>query len=325
MAEQFQNSSTESGELPTITLPREAEVTKSLCARCLTLISHIITQIGHGSDYQGLGLPHSTSMRDSPSACVVCARIKLLFDAMRSHISFETSLRNSPARDWSLSWGLSAAQPRTDPGNAFRVDYAAVLMTATHRRGYSWGIGGFAIYPDSMVQNKRLDDDIASGRGRSRGSPGDRPVITCIEPALDGLERQEQHLDFSSTAGTGSMALVASWADECTRSHSKCNHVFGVDGASMSAKPWYPDRLIRISTTPDIQTVVADQPFDITARIVEKIDQSDLLQTPEGEVPRYLSLSHCWGPPPDRKKSLVVGKKMCSRSTISQYGKRICL
>lgn len=304
VAEQLQNLSVEFEELRTNNLSQEVETIKSLCQRCLTLLSDVITHIGDGSNYQSLSLPCSSSMRESPSACVVCARTKLLFDAMRSHISFEDSLRNSSARDWRLSWGLNAAELRTDPGNAFRVDYAAVLITATHKRGYSWGVGGFAIYPDSMMQTKRLEDDIASGRGRSRASPGDRPVITCIEPALDEPGLQAQRLDFFSTAGTGSMALITSWANDCARSHSKCNHVFGIDGASMSAKPWYPDRLIHISTTPDIQTVAANQPFKITARIVEKTDQGEFLRTSGGEVPQYVSLSHCWGPPPDPKGRL---------------------
>ncbi|KAH7241402.1 hypothetical protein BKA59DRAFT_203133 [Fusarium tricinctum] len=79
--------------------------TQHLCSRCHTLLSNVIMEFGDGTGCDSLEMSHSSSMSQlSRTPCVICAKTLLLFDAMRRHVSFEHSLRESPFREWSLTW-----------------------------------------------------------------------------------------------------------------------------------------------------------------------------------------------------------------------------
>lgn len=138
---------------------------RSLCARCLTLLSYVITQYGDATGYKDLVIPHSSSVpevsqidanlnaqRNEPlesntssthPPCVTCIKTLTLFNAARAHISFEPSLRNTPCNGWSLSWRIDAPDPKIYPQFAFPHDSVSVLMTVRHTGGYGWGIGKY--------------------------------------------------------------------------------------------------------------------------------------------------------------------------------------
>jgi len=158
-------------EFPTLTFPLpppEGTGTPSLCSRCLTLLSHVVTQYGDGTGYQGLTILHSSSLidpfeasqrttrlkgqnnKDSSSgsskilpSCVICTRTLILFNAARAHVSFEKSLRKTPTNDWSLTWRIDAPDPKRLPQFAFPHASVSVLMTVDHEGGYGWGIGKY--------------------------------------------------------------------------------------------------------------------------------------------------------------------------------------
>jgi hypothetical protein len=156
---------------PTLSFPPPPPAgtgSRSLCARCLTLLSHVITQFGDGTGYKGLVIPHSSSIPDlseasqsnaslkaqknetsesdtsiTPPHCVICTKTLALFNAARAHISFEPSLRNTPCNEWSLSWRIDAPDPKIYPQFAFPHDSVSVLMSVDHKGGYGWGIGKY--------------------------------------------------------------------------------------------------------------------------------------------------------------------------------------
>jgi len=134
--------------LPTLSFPAPRPAgpgTQRLCARCLTLLLKVIMEFGDGTGCENLEMPHSSSMsRLSPSEgsgipCVVCTKILLLFDGMRRHPSFEDSLRDSPFREWRLSWKFEP--PGLASWHEYSAEAARVSLTARHKRGYNWGIG----------------------------------------------------------------------------------------------------------------------------------------------------------------------------------------
>ena len=156
--------------LPTLPFPPPPPAgtgTGSLCSRCLTLLSHVVTRYGNGTGYTSLDLKHSNSIPDTSAAgrsdaalhaqgrgpyfatgpnsslasCVICKKTGVLFDAARQHVSFEASLRSTPWKDWSLRWNIDAPDPKVYPQFAFPHDSVSVLMTVKHKGGYGWGIG----------------------------------------------------------------------------------------------------------------------------------------------------------------------------------------
>ena len=99
---------------------------------------------------------------------------------------------------------------------------------------------------------------------------------------------------FHSTLCPGSLALVSSWIQEYAKTHPKCQKIFGADAV------WFPDRLIHITCTKNTETTKSGHPtVKLFARIVLKSDLSDFPSDIFARGLTYLSLSHCWGPPPD--------------------------
>jgi len=87
-------------------------------------------------------MPHSSAMSTlSGSWCAICAKMLLLFDGMRKHVSFEETLRKSPLVEWRLTWKFDA--PATIAWHHFGQQAARVSLMVKHRQGYRWGIGGF--------------------------------------------------------------------------------------------------------------------------------------------------------------------------------------
>ncbi len=133
----------------TYSFPPPPRGTNSLCARCLTILSHFITHFGDGIDYQPLVITHSSAIRDLSHAvqmnhsiarkktteCVICIKVFILFKAMQAHISFEDAWRKSPSVDWSLTWGASVQSYEANQ------DRLHVKFSVTHKGGYGWGIG----------------------------------------------------------------------------------------------------------------------------------------------------------------------------------------
>ena len=167
---------------PTLCFPRTSSLgssTRSLCNRCLTLLSHVVTRFGDGTGYKTLVLPHSSSMippsdstprhktakpdiSDESQPCVICTKSFVLFDAARAHVAFEPSLRNTPSRKWSLRWTIDAPDPKVYPQFAFPHDSVSVLMTAEHEGGYGWGIGRCIILLPCLINhapNLRLEQE----------------------------------------------------------------------------------------------------------------------------------------------------------------------
>ena len=168
-----ESTSSKSPELlyPTLSFPPAPPAgtgSRALCARCLTVLSHVITHYGDGTGYKSLDIPHSASVPDfseasrsnpivyaqenetsqsksssAPLACVICTKTSSLFDVARAHISFEPSLRNTPRHEWNWSWRIDAPDPKRYPQFAFPHEEVSVDMSVTHTGGYGWVIGMF--------------------------------------------------------------------------------------------------------------------------------------------------------------------------------------
>lgn len=309
---------------PTFSFPQNIPGADSLCPRCLTLLSHVFTWFGDGSGCEGDSLPHSFSIPASTPACPICAKTIILFDAARAHVSFEESLRKSAAEQWKLTWQLSTVEAKTYPQYALPYGCVSVLLTATHRGGYSWGIGGFKIFPDSRKPGEDAGVNGSDGAVQTKKSPGDYPIVTSLNSSTDLSTSASPQLDFSSTAGSGSLSLVSSWNLECAANHPKCNHIFGGEDIGTPAEPWFPDRLIRLSNTSDIKSAAVDQQVEINARIVERADAEDFPPDQTAKELQYFSLSHCWGPPPDPSAPLKGrAKEMLTKDKLSIWKKSI--
>ncbi|KAI1866494.1 hypothetical protein JX265_007795 [Neoarthrinium moseri] len=309
---------------PTLSFPQDVPGAGSLCPRCLTLLSHVITRFGDGSGCEGDELPHSFSIPASTPACPICKKTRILFDGARAHVSFEESLRRNATEQWKLTWRLSTVEAKTYPQYALPYGCVSVLMTATHRGGYGWGIGGFKIFPDCSKPGEDAGEHGGDGAVRPKRSPGDYPIISSLDPSTDASTSASPQLDFTSTAGSGSLSLVTSWGQECAAKHTQCNHIFGGEGIGTPAKPWFPDRLIRLSTTPDIKSVPVGQEVQLSARIVEKSDLQDFSPDHTGKELQYFSLSHCWGPPPDPSAPLGGRvKDVLTKDKLSAWKKDI--
>ncbi|KAE9372590.1 HET-domain-containing protein [Stipitochalara longipes BDJ] len=282
-----QSKSSNSAELqfPTLPFPLPPPAgtgTSSLCARCLTLLSRVITEFGDGTDYKSFEIPHSSSIPetsqksvDSPknaSTCVICIKTLILFEDARAHVSFEQTLRKTPCKDWSLTWRITAPEPKGR-------DEVDVRLSVDHKGGYGWGIGGFKIYPDWT----------SAAATDQKKNFGDYSVIG----PLDQVEGVSGEINFSSTLSPGTKALATSWSKECVSSHTKCRRVFGATGVG-EPESWFPDRLIRINRT---------ETGAITARLVLKSIPTDFSASKRTPI-SYLSLSHCWGPPPNASSPL---------------------
>lgn len=135
----------------------------------------------------------------------------------------------------------------------------------------------------------------------SASLPGvsERKLNECdlrVIQSLDGVtDANQPDNDFSSTFSNGSRSMITSWIKECSTNHEKCKQLFQEKNSSPSTRTlgWFPDRLIRIST-PN-----GSEAFGNSARIVLK---SDIVDFPPAMVEagvKYLSFSHCWGPPPN--------------------------
>ncbi|KAK6615855.1 heterokaryon incompatibility protein [Botrytis cinerea] len=291
---------------PTLSFPPPHPVgkgTRSICARCLTLLSHMIKLYGDGTKHDKLQIVHSQSIqvrdfrprhrsvwihpKDDPEEdpldenCVICAKIRILFDAMQVHVSFEPSLRDAPYEDWSLTWA----------GNIDIPDGClSVLVTAKHKGGFSWGIGGFKVYPGA--ENDTVQIPVSEETSR------DYPVIVPLDlqdsTVQDTNIVQPESVAFCSTVSAGTMTGVRLWTQNCTNSHTKCRRIFRNGGKDQyePESDWFPDRLLKI-TRDDTEPGYSD----ISARLVLRSDPDDFL--PGWKGLGYVSLSHSWGPSPD--------------------------
>ncbi|TGO68116.1 hypothetical protein BOTNAR_0030g00390 [Botryotinia narcissicola] len=277
--------------------------TRSICARCLTLLSHMIKLYGDGTKHDKLQIVHSPSMRvrdfrptytslwinpkDYPEEdpldenCVICAKIRILFDAMQAHASFEHSLRDAPYEDWSLTWTGSIDVPNR---------CLSVLVSTKHKSGLSWGIGGFKVYPSAENDTVHIP--------ASEEMSHDYPVIVPLDfkdPTVQdtGIIQPEYAAICSTLSGT-TMGRVKSWLSTCANSHTKCRKIFskGGDDQYEPETHWFPDRLLKI-TRDDSEPGYCD----ISARLVVRSDPADFL--PGWMGLEYASLSHSWGPSPD--------------------------
>ncbi|EKD20822.1 HET domain protein pin-c1 [Drepanopeziza brunnea f. sp. 'multigermtubi' MB_m1] len=293
---------------PTLFFPPPPQGTTSLCRRCLTLLSHFISRFGDGTDYQPLTITHSWSIRDLTHAvqmnhavarkntteCVICIKVFILFKAMQAHVSFEDSWRTSPSTDWNLTWAITL--PNYEPNK----DRLHVKFSVTHKGGYSWGIGGFKVYPDRNATAARAPEN------------PNKVDDTLLVGPLDGYEQPTDgisNLDFSSTLSQGTLALVSSWARECATSHAKCRRIFGSDGLQQP-EPWFPDRLVQVRRKDN---------GSLTARLVLKANPAHFPTSASKHVD-YLSFSHCWGPPPEPNAPLGGrAGSVLTRDTLSKW------
>ncbi|RDW63596.1 hypothetical protein BP6252_11141 [Coleophoma cylindrospora] len=305
---------------PTLSFPSPPPTgrgSSSLCARCLTLLSHVITQYGDGTGYKGLEITHSSTLFDpsesgqhnanrkatknqnsespnSSSPCVICTKAFKLFNDARAHSAWEKTLRKTPPSEWSLSWRVDAPDPKIFPQFAFPHDSLTVLMSVNHKGGYGWGIGGFKIYPD-------WNTDI-SGISAQKENLANQAVIVSLDPnnTTDYVKSDQSEPDFSSTLSTGTLALILSWMQTCAASHTNCHKIFGHNGHDEPGASWFPDRLIHVTQKEGTTTTESSHSVpDLRARIVLKSNPADF--PPDKATPdtTYISLSHCWGPPPD--------------------------
>ncbi|KAK0856613.1 hypothetical protein LTS02_010601 [Friedmanniomyces endolithicus] len=251
-------------------------VTASLCARCLTLLSLVITRYGDGTGYTPLDdLPHSTfTSTPLPTSCPICVKARRLFDGARAHISFEDSLRKVPASEWSLSWQMDCSNPRQ------------------HRGRYGWGAGSFRIYPDVA----------AEGVGE-RGKQGDFAVITPLPVQVDveGVFGQDARVKVrpdgspgSNVPGSSYLPIITEWIHECSTSHPQCRNIYGVTEAGIG-QAWYPSRLLYFDHRKKVFRIV-DKNNPADANVFRRPPGA---QDPNEQGVGYISLSHCWGPPPD--------------------------
>ena len=139
-------------QCPNLAFPPPPHGTSSICARCLTLLSHFVYLFGDGVDYQPLSIMHSSAIRDVSHAvesnnavarqdaneCLICVKVFILFKAMQSHVSFEESWRESSSRDWNLSWAVGLHSYET--GHQGRLH---VKFNVEHKGGYTWGLGSY--------------------------------------------------------------------------------------------------------------------------------------------------------------------------------------
>lgn len=143
--------------------------------------------------------------------------------------------------------------------------------------------GGFKVYPDWSAA--------AAENAEQKTNLGDYPVIVSLDP---------YELDFSSTLSTSSQALISSWAQECATSHPKCHRIFEGKGLGQPSAMWFPDRLIQVTRTESTETTKLGHAMTtLTARVVLKSNPADFPPNKATAEINYLSLSHCWGPPPD--------------------------
>ncbi|KAL8660622.1 MAG: hypothetical protein Q9202_006367 [Teloschistes flavicans] len=146
-------------------------------------------------------------------------------------------------------------------------------------------------------------------------SLGDYPIIIPLDPiestATQSRSAKQPELDLQSTLGTGSLAVLSSWIQECATSHTKCPRVFkGNPG-------WFPDRLVHITCTESSVTTAIGYPkVDLAARIVLRSNPADFSPDKTAAGIIYISLSHCWGPPPD--PSAPLGGRADSVLTTSK-------
>ncbi|KAF7922945.1 hypothetical protein BELL_0543g00030 [Botrytis elliptica] len=291
---------------PTLSFPPPhpaGKGTRSICARCLTLLSHMIKLYGDGTKQDKLQIVHSPSMqvrdfrpkhrslwihpKDDPEEdpldenCVICAKIRILFDTMQAHVSFEPSLRDAPYEDWSLTWAGSIDIPDR---------CLSVLVTTKHKGGFSWGIGGFKVYPGA--------DNNAGHIPASEETSRDYPVIVPLDfqdpTGQDTNIIQPEPAAFCSTLSAGTTAGVRLWMNTCANSHTQCRRIFrkGGDDQYEPETYWFPDRLLKIARD-DSEPGYSD----ISARLVVRSDPADF--PPGWKGLDYASLSHSWGPEPD--------------------------
>lgn len=291
-----QSSDPSEAQYPTLWFPPPPPAgpgTRRLCARCLTLLRHVVFAYGDGIACEKLEMPHSPTMSMlSGPWCVICAKMLLLFQGMQKHVSFEETLRMSPLSEWRLTWKFDS--PETVSWHHFSKQAAHVSLMVKHKNGYSWGIGSFVLHPDSRVplpvaERKSLPD----GHGTILSLDGGEPA-------------------FSSTLSRESLAMVASWMQECYATHKKCHRLFGKDG---SDKPWFPDRLLRITRTD------GSGPAWLSTRLVLKSDPDDFPASATTEAVQYLSFSHCWGPEPKEGR----GASVLTKHTIDTWRKELPL
>ena len=130
-------ANTAESTLPTLLFPPHP----SLCARCLTLLYHVVMDFGDGTVVNEREMMHSSSMAClSAAGCVVCAKMLLLFDGVKKHVSFEETLRKTHAWEWNLKWTVSRPSSYK---KEFTNEAAQVHLFIRHRRGYGWGMGEF--------------------------------------------------------------------------------------------------------------------------------------------------------------------------------------
>ena len=117
----------------------------SLCARCLALLYHFVINYGDGTVVKQREMMHSSSMAClSAAACVVCAKMLLLFDGGKRHVSFEETLRKTQAWEWNLNWTYS---PASSSKKKISNEAAQVHLFIRHQRGYGWDLGEFSFLP----------------------------------------------------------------------------------------------------------------------------------------------------------------------------------
>jgi len=127
----------------------------------------------------------------------------------------------------------------------------------------------------------------------------DVDVDVPLYPALDNEPVPDfgtGPLDFNSTLSSGTLSSVKSWAATCDKDHPKCRKIFDHEGGGQP-DPWFPDRLIQVRRKGS---------GALTARLVLKSSPAHFPQPVVGQL-TYLSLSHCWGPPPDSNDPTGMG------------------
>lgn len=138
--------------------------TRSLCTRCLTVLSHFITHFGNGTWYDELSTAHSSMSEVSSAsgrtskleaqemgisenenlgvfqACVICTKALRLFDAQRERPDFEAHLRNKPYHEWMLVWKTNAvpqgAFSKGSPRNRVDLEATHQAMRESNNRGF---------------------------------------------------------------------------------------------------------------------------------------------------------------------------------------------
>jgi hypothetical protein len=183
-------SKTSGSSFPTLSFPTPPPVgigTTSLCPRCLTLLTHVVSQFGDGTGYTTLVMPHSQSLAHlsarkqvmtssqgkisaepassaSTTSCVICTKTLILFNAARAHSAFDKSLTKTRYTEWSLRWTIDAPDPKIYPQFAFPHDNVSVLMTVDHKGGYGWGIGTYWTSP-SIIMDLFRTQHLTTSRG----------------------------------------------------------------------------------------------------------------------------------------------------------------